>query len=986
MFLKRIEMQGFKSFADKTVISFDYPITGIVGPNGCGKSNISDSVRWVLGEQSARQMRGEKMYDVIFSGSADRRMQNLAEVTLVFDNANHILNSKQDEIEVTRRLYRDSGDAEYLINRNRVRLKDVVELFLDTGLGKDSLSIISQGNVVSFAEAKPQERRGVFEEAAGVSKYKKRKLESLSRLARTKDNLDRSQDILNELEKQVSPLKRQAHKAEIYRKKKKRLEEIEISVLVQEIDEINTSIEEAKKTLFDIETKSQMNSTTIQISENKIIEEKRKASLLEKEINDLQDELMKCVNDISSLESRKTEMDERRKYIIETGNREQKIKETKDLLESAKAEYFDRKERLDRLNTEIKLDSEKLSQTAQSIFDLRNEHEQALSILRSLENQKNYLDNLLKDPFSSTRQSGIKAIMDNKNAIHGIEGVIGQVIVSKDGYEAAISEALGGAMYNIVTRDEESARNAIRFLTKNLSGRATFLPLTVCQPHGISKEAEVICTHTNGYLGVASDFVDYDKTFAPVVNSLLRNVLVADTLENGNELSSLTNHNYKIVTLNGEVIHKGGSMTGGKAKRNTTIVTAQKESEEVSRKIDAQSAKATLCKQKLDEAESLRNSLSSSLQQKRISVASLEPLVDAKQAKYEKLKNDLSLLAPTDSENAVNEEIEVDDTVVRLNAAYASRDSITSNIKSKREERASLNQNIDRKEQQLRQIRKDQERYVASANAIKVDQGRLETKLETNLQRLASEYQLTYEFAKTKISELNIENAKEEVLQLRSDIERLGNINMNAPEEYNEVNERYEFLKKQIEELTSSRDKILNAIDEMDHVMVKQFKDMFEKINNEFNDIFRSLYGGGKARLILEDPSDILNTGIDIDAQPPGKAVQNNMLFSGGEKSLIALCVLFAILKVKPVPLVILDEVEAALDPGNVERFAKYLHNYVNQTQFIVVTHRQGTMENADVLYGVTMQKQGVSQMLKVELNDALKLADDASDNGGNKA
>ncbi len=983
MFLKRIEMQGFKSFADKTVISFDYPITGIVGPNGCGKSNISDSVRWVLGEQSARSMRGEKMYDVIFSGSADRRMQNMAEVTLVFDNANHILNSNQDEIEVTRRLFRDSGDAEYLINRNRVRLKDVIELFLDTGLGKDSLSIISQGNVVSFADAKPQDRRGVFEEAAGVAKYKKRKLESLSRLARTKDNLDRSQDILNELEKQVSPLKRQAHKAEIYREKKKRLEEIEISVLVQEIDEMNTSIEEAKKTLFDIETKSQMNSTTIQINENKIIEEKKKASLLEKDINDLQDALMQCVNEISSLESRKTEMDERRKYIIETGNREQKIKETKDLLESAKSEYLDRKERLDHLNNEIKLDSEKLSQTAQSIFDLRNEHEQALSVLRSLENQKSYLDNLLKDPFSSTRQSGIKAIMDHANALQGILGVIGQVIISKDGYEAAISEALGGAMYNIVTRDEESARNAIRFLTRNQSGRATFLPLTVCQPHYISKEASVICSNTKGYLGLASDFVNYDAKYAPVVESLLQNVLVADTLENGNEISSLTNHNFKIVTLNGEVIHKGGSMTGGKAKRNTTIVTAQKESEEVAQKIDSQSAKVTLCRNKLEEAENLRNSLSSSLQQKRISVASLEPLVDAKQAKYEKLKNDLSLLAPTDSETSITEEVEVDDTVVRLNSAYAKRDEITSSIKSKREERVSLNQNIDRKEQQLRQIRKDQERYVASSNAIKVDQGRLETKLETNLERLASEYQLTYEFAKTKVSDLSTENAKEEVLQLRADIERLGNINMNAPEEYNEVNDRYEFLKKQIEELTSSRDKILNAIDEMDHVMIKQFKDMFEKINNEFNDIFRSLYGGGKARLILEDPSDILNTGIDIDAQPPGKAVQNNMLFSGGEKSLIALCVLFAILKVKPVPLVILDEVEAALDPSNVERFAKYLHHYVDQTQFIVVTHRQGTMENADVLYGVTMQKQGVSQMLKVELNDALKLADDTGKSGG---
>ena len=983
MFLKRIEMQGFKSFADKTVISFDYPITGIVGPNGCGKSNISDSVRWVLGEQSARSMRGEKMNDVIFSGSADRRMQNLAEVTLVFDNSNHILNSQTDEIEVTRRLFRDSGDAEYMINHNRVRLKDVIELFLDTGLGKDSLSIISQGNVVSFADAKPQDRRGVFEEAAGVAKYKKRKLESLNRLARTKDNLDRSQDILNELEKQVSPLKRQAHKAEIYREKKKRLEEIEISVLVQEIEELNASIDDAKKTLFDIETKSQMNSTSIQISENKLIDERKNASLLEKDINTLQDELMKCVNEISSLESRKTEMDERRKYIIETGNREQKIKETRDLLESAKAEFLDRKARLDALNNEIKLDSEKLSQTAQSIFDIRNEHEQAQGILRSLENQKNYLDTLLKDPFSSTRQSGIKAIMDNANALHGILGVIGQVIISEDGYESAISEALGGAMYNIVTSDEQSARDAIRFLTRNQSGRATFLPLTVCQPHYISKEAEVICNNTKGYLGLASDFVRYDDKYEPVVASLLQNVLVAETLEAGNELSSLTNHNFKIVTLNGEVIHKGGSMTGGKAKRNTTIVTAQKEAEDVAQKIDSQSATVELCRKKLEEAESLRNNLSSSLQQKRISVASLEPLVDAKQAKYEKLKNDLSLLAPTDTESTEEVDTEVDDTVVRLNAAYARRDEITSNIKSKREERFNLNQDIDRKDQQLRQARKDQDRYVASANAIKIDQGKLETKMETNLQRLASEYQLTYEFAKTKVSELNIENAKEEVLQLRADIERLGNVNMNAPEEYNEVNDRYEFLKKQIEELTSSRDKILKAIDEMDNVMVKQFKEMFDKINHEFNDIFRSLYGGGKARLILEDPSDILNTGIDIDAQPPGKAVQNNMLFSGGEKSLIALCVLFAILKVKPVPLVILDEVEAALDPGNVERFAKYLHHYVDQTQFIVVTHRQGTMENVDVLYGVTMQKQGVSQMLKVELNDALKMADD-SQSGGN--
>ena len=376
-----------------------------------------------------------------------------------------------------------------------------------------------------------------------------------------------------------------------------------------------------------------------------------------------------------------------------------------------------------------------------------------------------------------------------------------------------------------------------------------------------------------------------------------------------------------------------------------------------------------------------RDEITRRLQQNRISAASLEPVVDAKLAKYEKLKNDLVLLAPDELSEALDTK-EIDDTVIRLNRAYSDRDRITSDIKAKREQRLIITSETDRKEQQIRQLRKDQERAVAAINAIKIDQGRLETKIENNLQRLASEYQLTFEFAKTKVTDTTVENAREEVLQLRSEIERLGNVNMEAPEQYEEVNERYEFLKKQIEELTASRDKILAAIEDMDRVMVTQFKTMFDQINHEFNDIFRSLYGGGKARLILEDPTDILNTGIDIDAQPPGKAVQNNMLFSGGEKSLIALCVLFAILKVKPVPLVILDEVEAALDQGNVERFAQYLHNYTDRTQFLVVTHRPGTMENTDVLYGVTMQKQGVSQMLKVELRDAISMADGEEQGG----
>jgi chromosome segregation protein len=978
MFLKRIEMQGFKSFADKTIIRFTDPITGIVGPNGCGKSNISDAVRWVLGEQSAKSMRGEKMNDVIFSGSADRRRLNMAEVTLFFDNSKHILNDDREEIEVTRRLYRDSGDAEYLINRSNVRLKDVVDLFLDTGLGRDSLSIISQGNVVSFAEAKPQDRRGIFEEAAGVAKYKKRKLESLSKLERTKENLDRSQDILNELEKQVSPLKRQAHKAEIYREKKSRLEEIEITVLVQDVDAINDEIDTAKKTLFDIETKTAIFNTDIQVSETKIQEERKQINALDAQISALQDQLMRNFNDVQALEARKTELDERSKYIVETGDQKAKAEELKNQLKDAQIEYEDRRNRFHELNREIQLFSEKLNQAVQNIVDRTTERDQAHARERSLENRKNVLDQLMRNPFNN--QQGIRSVMDNKNALTGILGVIGQVLKVDSGYEEAVSTALGGSMNNIVTSDEQAARDAIRFLTKNLSGRATFLPLTVCKPRTVRREDEIVSQNTKGYLGTAADFVSCDQIFQPVVESLLRNVLVAETMEDGNNLSAMTNRSYKIVTLDGEVIHRGGSMTGGKTQHNTNLVTIKKEAEHIASSLDAEQARVKIADKAFEEASTAKEEAARNLQEKRYASAALEPVVEAKKAKYEKLKNDLSLIDPHISIDDENAESHADELVVKLNEAYSKRDSITNDIKSKRDSRVQMNQDIERKEAQLKQMRKDLSTAEASSNAIQIDQSRLETKMENDLQRLASEYQLTYEFAKTKISGEPVEHAKEEVAQLRADIEHLGNVNMNAPEEYSEVNDRYETLKGQIEELTSSRDKILAAIDEMDTTMKRQFKDMFDKINAEFNDIFRALYGGGKAQLVLEDPTDLLNTGIDIDAQPPGKAVQNNMLFSGGEKSLIALCVLFAILKVKEVPLVLLDEVEAALDPSNVERFAQYLHNFTDRTQFIVATHRVGTMENADVLYGVTMQKQGVSQMLKVELKDAIKLSEQSSE------
>ena len=718
-----------------------------------------------------------------------------------------------------------------------------------------------------------------------------------------------------------------------------------------------------------------LSGTSIQVSELKIQEGRKSIQQLDTEIATLQDELLANYNEVAALEARKTELDERRKYIVETGDNEQKAKELREMLDAAKIEYDDRKERLDTLQREIQLLSEQLSQAAQAMIDSDAAYEKEATLLRGLENRKNVLDQLIRSPFNN--QAGIRSVMESRHALHGILGVVGQVLEVQNGYEEAIATALGGAMNNIVTSDEQAARDAIRFLNRNQSGRATFLPLTVVQPRYVSRDSRVICDSVEGFLGTASEFVSCEEQFDIIVQGLLGNVLVVDTMETGNELSAMTKRMYKIVTLNGEVIHRGGSMTGGKTRHDTNIVTMRREAAEIEQQLDSQKARAEMARKAHDSAVSNREIISKRIQEKRFALAALEPVVEAKQAKYEKLRNDYALITPGDEVDMAD--VHADELVISLNNAYLRRDEITTSIKTKRQERISLNSDNDRKEAQLRQVRNDLRLAEASAQAIRIDQSRIETRLENALQRLTGEYQMTYEYARTKISSEPVENAKEEVATLRAEIDRLGNINMNAPEEYTEVNERYENTKKQLEELTEARDKILSAIDEMDTVMKKQFRTMFDKINVEFNDIFRTLYGGGKAMLILEDPSDILNTGIDIDAQPPGKAVQNNKLFSGGEKSLIALCVLFAILRVKPVPLVILDEVEAALDPTNVERFAQFLHRYTDRTQFIVVTHRPGTMENTDVLFGVTMQHQGVSQMLKVELREAIDMAEPAA-------
>ena len=977
MFLKRIEMHGFKSFADNIVINFENPVTGIVGPNGCGKSNISDAIRWVLGEQSVKSLRGEKMTDIIFAGTENRKPMDLAEVTLVFDNSNHQLNSDLEEVQLTRRIYNtgEESESEYLINKQNVRYKDILDLVMDTGLGKNSLSMISQGNVMSFAEAKPYDRREIFEDAAGVAKYKKRKIESLNKLERTKDNLDRTYDILSELERQVSPLKRQAKKASIYREKKARLEEIEVAVLVNEIQQLNAQKAELEKSLFDLETNSSMHQATIQIHENNTFENKTKLKELDKQINQTTESLVNTINEIGILEQRKTEIDEKRKYALEMGSSEEKIKEMESMIQEAKFEYEDRTERLNKVKAEIELLNTNLEQTAMKLADASLKKDETASVLTRMENRIEILRNVLSDPFTSANQSGVQAIISNKQSFYGIMGVVGQELVPNKDYEEAINRALAGSVYHIITKDDDACKKAISFLKKNKTGRATFIPITVLKEHHIKQEDEIICKNTKGYLGTANEFCSCSPEYEVVKDSLLGNVLVCDDLDNANNLAYLTKFAYKIVTLDGEIIHKGGSITGGKVKNEVSIVTAQSELSRIENDIVSYRAEKELAEKEYNQLIKEKDDYDTQITEKRIAMAQLEPIVDSKRAKYEKLKTDYETIIPKDGE------VVTDKIISDLSDLYAKRDQLSTSLKIRKDEKMKLSAEIDRKDQQIRQIRRqldETKNNVASANT---DKAVLETKLENDLARLASEYQMTFEYALENNNVQVDENAKEEVINLRREISNLGNVNMSAPEEFNEVNERYEFLKTNYDDLIASRDKILATIDEMDEIMKTQFKQKFDEINNELPNTFKKLFGGGRAKLILEDPDDVLNSGIDVDVQPPGKAVKSIRLFSGGEKSLIAISVLFAILKVSPEPLIVFDEIESALDIANVERFAKYVKEFTDKSQFIIISHRSGTMEQCDELYGVTMQEHGVSQLLRVKLVDAIGMAEPENEN-----
>jgi len=977
MYLKRLEMQGFKSFADKIDIEVKEGITGIVGPNGSGKSNIVDAVKWVLGEQSVKALRGANaMSDVIFQGSASRKPLSRASVTLVFDNEDHYLNSDFKEIEIKRIVY-SSGENEYLLNNSRVRLKDITDLFLDSGAGKEAFSIISQGKIGEILNGKPEERRAIIEEAAGVLKYKKRKIESLKKLEKTNDNLSKIDLIINELSVNLDPLREQADKAKKYESFKSELESIEIALLVNDITNINDEYERLKVAAENLRNDIQKIESSN--SKDDANQEKLKLELLkiENEIGVQSQNLLKVTEELSSLEANKQLIVERKKYEVDDVKLESNILNLKEEIKSLENTLASLKEDVNTVDESLKRAREKRNNLE---IDLKkvlatkgNISSEIVLNNRLLSETKNKIDimnaNLEND---SLLPYAIKSVIDNPR-LKGLHGTFGSRIEIEDSYTTAIDTVLGSMQNVVICDDESSAKEAIKFLKENRLGRVTFFPLNIIKSKYLDEITSKKVREDSGFVGIASDLISYDTKYKNIVQNLLGNVIVVMDIDSLNRIGKLINYTYRIVSLDGEILHTGGSLTGGSLKTNKNPLTEKKNlkamMEDASRIEESlkknesllleQEKDETLIREKLNAVESEIISLDEAKKNKELYLQNIEL----------NIKNKNNELKGTKSVKASSLDKELDETLDKYYAKEKTKNTVVANLEKLKSRKSELNTELSEIELQNRKTNSEYNKKVNDLKDIEIKLGKQDIKLDNLLLRLTDEYNITYERAKMtyEIKE-DIESDRSKVQTLRKSIRELGEVNLGAISEFERINTRYEFLDKQKTDLKESIDNLLGIIDEMDRTMESEFKSTFDKVNSEFKSVFSHLFKGGNGELILTEPLNILETGIDIIAEPPGKRLKNITLLSGGEKTLTAIALLFAILNVKVVPFCILDEVEAALDEANVDTFGTYLKEYEHKTQFIVITHKKKTMEYANTLYGITMQESGVSKLVSVKL------------------
>ena len=1179
MYLKSIDVQGFKSFANKITFEFHNGITGIVGPNGSGKSNVADAVRWVLGEQSAKQLRGGNMQDVIFSGTETRKPLGFAYVAITLDNSDHKLPIDYQEVTIARRLYR-SGESEYLLNGTSCRLKDVNELFYDTGIGKEGYSIIGQGQIDKILSGKPEERRELFDEAAGIVKFKRRKNTALKKLEEEQQNLTRVRDILGELSRQLAPLEKQSETARVYLKKKETLKQLDIQMFLTEMERIRSQMKENEekcrivqsdlettaadfektKTEYDrLEKELEKLEEEIQKAREETTEKTLKKQQLENQIHILQEQINSArQNDIHYQERKnnleeelKKRQEEARSCLEEKEDLKKKVKNFEKSLEEVQREFKDAameihkleetvekgkneiieilnlrastKGKLQRYDAMMEQNSLRRTELNQKYITLKSEaarlqesgekykkeKAEIEEIIEKLVRQGNRCEDQIKKyqaeiaRGSSLLETGqtayhreasrleslkniterydgygnsIRRVMEQKKRVPGIRGVVADILKVEKEYETAIETALGGSIQNIVTDNEDTAKELIGFLKKNKYGRATFLPLTSMNNKKSLNNPQVL--KEPGVIGIASELVKVAEEYQGLAVYLLGRTLVVDHIDQGIKIPRKYHYSIRMVTLEGESLNPGGSLTGGSFKNNSNLLGRRRETEELQDTVEALKKDMEEMQKKLEEYREKRNqyrdqaaSIQEQLQEQYIRENTVQINLDSMGGKKEEIRKeyeDLKLekeelekqtkeirentssiqmeLETSSSqeksledminknqellENKKKEESEISSRLEQIHlesAGFTSRQGfieenlnrIQDEIKSLNEQKEALTGNMNRgqeeilqKEEEISQIQKkiqaaaeevlqDQERIKLGLESkeemtrdhkgffakrdelsskmnlldkenyrLQGQKEKLEEEQEAQTNYMWEEYEITYGQAKAQMHDEPGVRAeiKKQIQQVKNEIRQLGNVNVNAIEEYKEISQRHNFMKTQHEDLVKSEETLLGIIQELDTGMRRQFEEKFAQIRIEFDKAFKELFGGGKGTLELDEAEDILEAGIRIISQPPGKKLQNMMQLSGGEKALTAIALLFAIQNLKPSPFCLLDEIEAALDDSNVTRYAQYLHKLTKNTQFIIITHRRGTMTAADRLYGITMQEKGVSTLVSVDL------------------
>ncbi|KNG79695.1 AAA family ATPase [Mycoplasma sp. HU2014] len=984
LFLKQIRATGFKSFAELTIMDFNYEMIGVVGPNGSGKSNITDAIRWALGEQSTKSLRGSKMDDVVFSGSSDKSASNFAEVTLVFDNTNkHFSSIKTDIVEVRRKFNRTTRESEFFINGEKSRLRDVQDIALETGLTRSSIAIISQGTIANFTEAKPEYRREIFDDAAGVGKYKKRKRETLLKLERTTENLNRLEDIANEISRRLPSLEKQAKKAKKYQEKIQQLENIELYILAKDLRVFIQRIEELReeKRSLDVQIKRLTNDINMTQEEIDLILDQNSSA--DNELQTLNTDFNNILKRISDLKIRKNEIELKESQNIDTSVQD-KYKA------SLVKKEFDEKSVL--LNSE----QEKVEKASKELLELKDNYDYysskyneiygQIETIRTNINKINleieHIEHNKRTSFGRFND-GISAIVNNSKQITGVVGVLKSLVTVHSDYQVAISVTAAGHMNSIVMKTDQDVKKAIDFLKRNNLNRVTFLPLNTLSANSISPAQKQIIEQSAGFIGFANELVDHSNEIKVAVDYALATIIVVDNYDNAVSLAKNIGFRYNIVSLDGQRILPNGAIIGGSTK-NVNIFEKQDDSsnnslEELKNKLvlleekEAEKTKElTGYKTNNDNLRDQINELNSIIRISNQNIANIKfNLVDLSN-EYKVLVG-IDLLTGFVKSSNESESIRLSKEIIELenkrDDIQSKINSIVSNKSKTSEKQKEMNKVNVQKRDELTEIKEYVANITTEYNVL------LEKQLKV-ADRLMNGYKISVDVALEM--ELPViedeEQARSQIQELITEIRDIGNVNLDSIAEYEQEKSRFDYYDQELNDVRSAKQKLENIILDIDIAMETQFKQIIDDVNNALPEVFARLFGGGHAELIFTDPNNILETGVDIKVNPPGKKITNLNLLSGGEKSLVALSVLFSILKARPLPLVILDEAEAPLDPANVERFARFIKHFSNKTQFIIVTHRDGTMENCDALFGVTMQVKGITKIVKIKLIEAKQI------------